>query len=205
MHHVFNSRSRAMAVSVLALALASLVLAACGSSSSSSSATSTTASAAASGAQNGRGGRFTALRECLQKLGITLPKRKPGQAPGGGGGFLGGGTGAGPTLPAGVTRAQYEAAIRKCGGFPAGRFGPGAGNRLASPQFKARLTEFAACMRTAGINVPAPNTSGTGPIFNTKGLDTTSASFRAAETKCAPLLHLGVRAGGPSGEPTQTG
>ena len=38
-------------------------------------------------------GRFAAVRECLQKNGITLPQRTPGQRrpPGAAGGFLGGG------------------------------------------------------------------------------------------------------------------
>ncbi len=74
---------------------------------------------------------------------------------------------AGLQLPKGVTRAQYEAAIKKCGG---GSFA-GRGARFNSPAYKAALTKFAACMRENGVNVPAPNTSGSGPIFDTKGLE----------------------------------
>ncbi len=59
---------------------------------------------------------------------------------------------------------------------------------MNSPAYKAALTKFAACMRENGVNVPAPNTSGNGPIFNTKGIDTHSAQFKAAEKKCQSLL-----------------
>jgi hypothetical protein len=181
------------AAAVLAV-LASLLLAACGGSTSTSTTTATAAGAATSasttpttGTSTGKGvtpagpSRFTALRECLQKNGITLPKRTPGQAPGVGG-FLGGG----PKLPAGVSRAQYEAAIKKCGGLP--RF-PRGGFRdprikFNSPAIKAALVKFAACLRANGVNAPEPNTTGNGPIFNTKGLNTSSATFRTAESKC---------------------
>jgi hypothetical protein len=128
-----------------------------------------------------------ALRECLQKAGITLPKRTPGQHPGGG--FLGGAGGASVKLPGGVTRAQYEAAIKKCGGFAGGgRFGGAGGARFKSTAFKQALAKFATCLRENGVKVPAPNTSGKGPIFDTKGIDTSSAQFRAAETKCSAIL-----------------
>jgi hypothetical protein len=197
MPHI-NSKSSKPVPAVLVLALAAIALAACGSSSSGSSTTSTNTNASASattstngGAPSGaRAGGFTALRECLQKNGITLPQRKPGQHPGGGGyvpgggGYYPGGGGAGgPHLPAGVTRAQYEAAIKKCGGgFAPGR---GAGfHYLDSPAVKQAYKKFAACMRENGVNVPEPNTSGKGAIFSTKGLNTKSAQFTAAEAKC---------------------
>jgi hypothetical protein len=188
------------AVAVLALVLACLGLAACGSSSKSSSA-STNAAAAKSptGSNSGPGRapnakRFTALRECLQKNGITLPKRTPGQrgAPGAGGGFRGG---SGSQLPNGVTQAQFQAALKKCGGtsfLRRGRFGAGGAKRYA---------KFAACMAKNGVKLPAPNTSGKGPIFNTKGIDTKSAAFKAADAKCVSELapNGGPGAGGPPG------
>ena len=43
-------------------------------------------------------------------------------------------------------------------------------------------------MRENGVDVPAPNTSGNGPIFDTKGLNTASAQFRTAESKCSGYL-----------------
>ena len=179
--------------------LAASVLAACGSSSKGST---TAAGKTASGAR-APGGRFTALRECLKKNGITLPQRvpgKPGQGrppsggavPFGGGGRTGGF--AGGALPKGVTRAQFEAAMKKCGGGVRGNFG--SRSRLGSASFKKALTAFAACMRREGIDVPTPNTSGKGPIFSTKGLDVKSAKFRAAQQKCASLLRTSAAPGG---------
>ena len=215
MSHIDSNRRRPAATVVIGvvLLLASLGLAACGESSGTTS-TSTSANASATtppgAARTGVTGpgatRFKALRECLQKNGVTLPKRAPGQRRGGPGGpsgargFLGGGAG-GPQLPDGVTRAQYEAAIKKCGG---GTFAH-RGLRLKNPAYLAALTKFAACMHENGVNVPAPNTSGNGPIFDTKGLDTKSAQFEAAQKKCQSTLNTAFRrtpgTDGPSSAP----
>jgi len=207
------------ATAALILLLTCLGLAACGNSSKSSTtdttaaaSTSTSGTSAPGSAGTTPGGRgtgafgkrFTAVRECLQKDGITLPQRTPGQhRPGAAGGFLGGGAGA-PPLPKGVTRAQYEAALKKCGG---GRFaGGGAGSaRFKSPVFKAALTKFASCLRENGVNVPPPNTSGTGPIFNTKGINTASAQFKTAESKCSSVLRGAFRGGAGGPGPRGTG
>lgn len=205
MSRIIGSKSRSAALTAFVVPLACLTLAACGGSSSTSSSSSnaasttaaTTSPSAKAGAVPGPGKRFSALRECLQKAGITLPKRTPGQP----GGFLAGG---GPQLPKGVTRAQYEAAIKKCGGFAGGRPRPGGPLQgVKSPAFTAALTKFAACMRENGVNVPAPNTSGKGPIFSTKGLNPASAKFKAAQVKCASVLRSSLRAQpGAGGAPT---
>ncbi len=218
-----SNRSRPALAAALLLVLASLALAACGSSSSASpsgstastAATATTATtgstapstaatatkAATKGTAKART-RFLAVRECLQKSGVVLP-RKPGQqAPGAG--FLAGGA---PQLPKGVTAAQYQAAIKKCGGFPSGRFG-GAVNRLKSGQFRQTLAKFATCLRENGVDIPAPNTSGKGPIFNTKGVNVASAKFKAAQLKCASVLRQGLRptpGSAPGAPPTPGG
>jgi hypothetical protein len=217
MPQTIANRIRPVGIAALALLLAGLLLAACGSSSSSSSTTTASASASAStGSTTGPGsrgfaGRFTAVRECLAKDGITLPARKAGQnngGPAGAGGLLGGSTGGsagGPKLPAGVTRAKFDEAIKKCGG--SGQFGGGfkrRGSLLQNASYRAALTKFASCMKENGVNVPAPNTSGSGPIFSTKGLNTSSASFRSAETKCYPILRSATAppAGGSPGSST---
>lgn len=129
------------------------------------------------------------MRACLQKEGITLPARTPGQprTPGAGG-FLGGGGTGGPQLPKGVTHAQFEAALKKCdGGRPFRGAGAGA-RRFNSPAFRTAVAAFAQCMRQNGIALPAPNTSGTGPVFDTKGINTASPQFTAARTKCQSKL-----------------
>src|SRR5664279_2493521 len=68
-------------------------------------------------------------------------------APGGGpGGFQ---------LPKGVTRAQLQAALKKCGADRFLRRRPGTLNSASS---RAGLVKYAACLRQNGVNVPAPNT-----------------------------------------------
>jgi hypothetical protein len=181
-----HTQRRLLTALPLAL-LASLVLAACGGSSASTStsaaASSATGAAGATGAARQGVKRFAALRECLEKNGVILPAGKAGARPKPGtGGFLGGGPAT--ALPKGVTRARYLAALKKCGG--AGFFG--GARRFNSPARTQALTKFAACMRHNGINLPSPNTTGSGPIFNTKSVNTTSTAFKAAERKCASDL-----------------
>lgn len=204
-HRRTPARRIPAAAALLVLLLACLGLAACGGSSKTSSTSANAASTsptgtgtAGTGATGQGAARFKAMRECLQKNGITLPNRTPGQrpgGPGGQGGFLGGGAG-GPQLPKGVTRAQYEAALKKCGG------GGGLARRgkaFESPAFKQALTKFAACMRENGVNVPAPDTSGKGPVFDTKGINTASSQFRTAEMKCSSDLRQAFRRGSGTG------
>jgi hypothetical protein len=61
---------------------------------------------------------------------------------------------------------------------------PGHGRTSATE----RYARFAACMRRHGVNLPAPNTSGKGPIFAPNGLDPHSAAFKAADRRCAREL-----------------
>ncbi len=104
-------------------------------------------------------------------------------SPGGPGGPAGGAGGV--QLPKGVTAAQFQAAIKKCGG---GGFPGGGAARAGSATSKPALTKFATCMRENGINLPAPNTSGKGPTFNTTGINTNSSAFQSAQSKCASDL-----------------
>jgi hypothetical protein len=172
-----------MVAAVILLVLAGSLLAACGGSSNSAATTASTSTSAKTpthGKAPAFAARFTAIRECLKKEGVTLPTRKPDQRPGAGG-FLGGGAG----RPAGVSKAKFDAALKKCGGgFTAGRGFAGGTSRFSSPEGKKALAKFAACLRENGVKVGEPNTSGKGPIFNTTGVDTKSAQFAAAEAKC---------------------
>jgi hypothetical protein len=132
---------------MLALLLAVLTLSALGGSSKGSTEstaagakTPSTSSATPGVGQRKLGGRLLALRECLQRDGITLPSN--------------GGLPAGLRQPPkGVTRAQLQAAIKKCAGAALA----GAGARLRIPKLnalklgpsslRAGLARFAACMR----------------------------------------------------------
>jgi len=202
--HQRTDRRRTPALLLLVLALAAVLLAACGSSSSTTTGSNASASATApggsgstgaSGSSGARGERFKAVRECLAKQGITLSTGPSGtRPPGGGGGFLGGGASGGPKLPAGVTREQFQAALKKCGA--GGRFGRR--RSLANnPAFEKSLKAFSSCMAEHGVKLPAPNTSGKGPVFDTSGINTKSKAFRTADEACrSKIRFFAPRAGG---------
>lgn len=179
---------------------ACLALAACGSSGSGSSSAANSSSTSTSKAGGRDSSRFTALRSCLQKQGITLPAPPSGTSrqPGTPGAGAPGGSGRGLQLPKGVTRAQFQAALKKCGGGNFPRSGAGG---LNSASARAGLAKYAACLRQNGVEVPAPNTTGKGPVFNTKGIDTSSSKFKAAERKCQSRLKGIFRSGAPDGTP----
>jgi hypothetical protein len=127
------------------------------------------------------------MRQCLQKNGVTPP-----QSGAGAGGILG------AKLPKGMTRSQYLELVRKCGSRSGGPAAVGAGRRFSSPRFRQALASFAACLRQNGVNIPPPNTSGKGPIFNIKGINTASPQFRQARQKCRATLVGALRAGATS-------
>ncbi|HEX3910265.1 MAG TPA: hypothetical protein VHW67_06140 [Solirubrobacteraceae bacterium] len=203
-----SNRHALAAAATTLLLLAALLLSACGGGSS-KGASGTTSTNAASTKRGGQfGARAASLRACLKKNGITLPERQPGQrrsgqsgsgegaapgTPGARGPFGTGGSG-GPQLPKGVTRSRLEAAFKKCGG---GSFS-GRARGFDSAAGAQRFAKFAACMRKNGVKLPSPNTSGKGPIFNTKGIDTSSAAFKSADAKCMKEL-APSRAGGAAG------
>lgn len=185
---------------------ACVALAACGSSGSGSSSAGKASSTSANKVGPPNSSRFAALRSCLQKQGITLPSAPSGatRQPGGpGAGAPGGGAG-GFQLPKGVTRAQFQAALKKCG---AGNFPQGRAGGINSASARAALVKYAACLRQNGVNVPAPNTTGKGPVFSTKGIDTSSSKFKAAQSKCRSDLKGAFPGGGggvtpPAGAPS---
>ncbi|MCL2770007.1 MAG: hypothetical protein FWD42_07870 [Solirubrobacterales bacterium] len=192
----------------LAIALSACVaLAACGGSSPHTSTVAATGPARAGAASvagaggdvaSAGAGRFAALRECLRKNGVAFPAHRGlGGAPGHrrppGALLLGGKEGARRRfLPRGVSPAELRAAMARCG---AG-VGTFARRRLASPAFHQALASFAQCMRRNGVNVPPPNTSGHGPIFDTRGIDTRAGAFRSAEAHCRALIATGTPARG---------
>lgn len=184
------------------LGLVALVAAGCGSSSSSGSgSTSTQANA-------GAGGNRQQVAACLKKQGIALPQRRPGTRPrnGNGGGFFffgGGGAGAGASRPQGAASGRFakiQAALKKCGINPQRNFR--GGFRANSARFRAALTKFVACVRKNGYDLPKPNTSGNGPVFDASKVNRNDAKFKAAAQKCqSDLQALRPRAGAGGGPP----
>jgi hypothetical protein len=197
--------STGAALSAIACVLACLGIAACGGSSpSKNTSAGVSSSSPSAGAPAGGPQRFAAMRSCLQKEGITLPQRPAGQHPPYGaahrGRFFGGSApGFARHLPKGVNAEKFAAAIKKCGGGFTGAHG----RFFDSGRAKTALPAFAACMRENGVKLPAPNTSGKGPVFDTKGIDTGSAQFKHAYAKCASKLPgpFGGHGGGPPGPP----
>lgn len=160
-----------------------VVAAGCGGSPSSTSSSSSSHSSAPARASVSSS-RRAALSACLKKQGVTPPRRRPGA-----GRF-------GPGLPFGGARRfndpKLRAALEKCG------VRPGAGRRFrrSNPAFRRSLQRFAACVRKNGYDLPAPNTSGHGPIFNTRGINTNDPKFKAAVAKCRSVLRGPGAAGG---------
>jgi predicted RNase H-like HicB family nuclease len=202
-------RTRSVALPLLLL-LASFAASGCGSSSNGSSSSASAGATAATSTvrtptattsatpDEQASGRLAALTECLHKEGIPLPQSRVGAQSGTSGLFSGGRA---IQLPAGVTPARYQAALKKCGapnilsgtGRADGR--ASRGELLKNPAFTRALTAFAACMRERGVKLPPPSTSG-GSVFNTKGLDTKSPQFSAALSKCRSGLAAAFRLGG---------
>jgi hypothetical protein len=141
-----------------------------------------------------RDARGSSLRECLAKSFGTLARRSrarglAGSLPGRPAGIL--------RLPRGTSRAQYEAALKRCGGRVARRLKSGPLSAMA----KQVLYVFAACMRHHGVNLPNPDISGRRPVFNTSQLNVAGSKFKAAEAECVPVLRpaFGRRRGAGDG------
>jgi hypothetical protein len=53
------------------------------------------------------------------------------------------------------------------------------------------VDKYVTCVRSHGFDLPAPNFSGTGPVFSTAKVNTHSAKFIAASKACQSLLNFG--------------
>jgi hypothetical protein len=168
--------TRLLRYGVLALG-APLALSACGGGSSPSP--SSTASGSTTTTVKGSASQ-TALRDCLQQHGVTLPAGFGNGGPPSGGPPSGEPPGSLPaggtpgSLPAGVDQQKLQSAIQACGGT--GNKFPGAGQN--SQAFQA----YTSCLGDHGIKV-GKTTGSTPPTF-----DRTSAAFIAANKACAALL-----------------
>jgi hypothetical protein len=214
-----HQRVRLTGASLVTLCLA---LAACGGGGSSSSTGTTSATSTAGNAAGVHGSStFATLQACLAKQGIKLqaptgkpPKgsgtssgTKPAGPPAGGRGAAGAGAGAGAggfaKAPSGVSETKYKEALKKCG---ATNFSPS--THLNSTANRAALAKYEACMAGAGVTLPKANLAG-GPIFKISKTETSTATFKAAESKCQSdlkgVLGAGTGAGGAAGGPPAGG
>jgi hypothetical protein len=188
----------------LAAAVLAVALAACGSSDSAS--TSTSAAAGSTGSstapqQQGRGQLQSAeVQKCLEDQGVTLPsfRRGDGPRPEGGTPPAAGGSYGGPPQGGGLPgmseaeRAKLQAALKKCGVTVPDRGANGQGNGarpdVTSAAYQKRVNAYVACVRKAGFDLPDPDFSGKGPIFDPAKVDQSDPKFQAASRKCQSLL-----------------
>ena len=169
-------RARRFILPTAAVMLVALAVVGCGSSSSTSSPSNASANASATSAS----GRRAAIEACLKKQGINLPQRPPGAPRRGGRGLFGGGGAGGPNNP---NAQKIRQALQKCGiNFPF------RGRRFNSPAYRAAINKFVACVRRNGFNLPAPNLSGSGPVFDPSKVNRNDPKFVAAAKKCSSVL-----------------
>lgn len=195
--------ARAVA-SVLLVGAFGVGISACGSSSSSS--TGSTAVAGTSvGSSSARYEARLNLAKCLRAHGLNVPD------PSAGGGAAGGGGGGIFRQLAGIPRTQLQAAMQACQqyvkqAFPAANLTP-----AQQAQFREDFVKYAECMRSHGVNIPDPGSTGTGPTggFGFRGAISpavrNSPAFQSANTACASLRPRfgrgGAGGGGPAGGP----
>ena len=90
-----------------------------------------------------------------------------------------------------ASNPKFAAAFAKCagllGGFGAGRLGGEVAGLGGNQRERAEVVSYTACMKQHGVNLPAPNFSGSGSVFpNT--VNRTTTAFRSANAKCQRLL-----------------
>ena len=139
----------------------------------------------------GASGRFgaTGASGRFRRFGFGSSGRVGASGASGPRGFLGG-------------NSKFAAAFRACGadfggGFAGGGFArPGASSGGAfnakSAADREAVDKYVSCVRSHGFDLPAPNFSGKGFVFNTSQFDTHSAKFIAASRTCQSLLNFGA-------------
>jgi hypothetical protein len=182
---------RALASCILTSALA-VGVSACGSSSSGAS---TTLAGSSVSSSNARYQARVNLAKCFRAHGINVPDPSPG------GGLAGGGGGGVLRALQGLPQAQLQAAEQACQqyikqAFPNANLSP-----AQQAQFRQAFVKWAQCMRSRGVNVPDPTTTGAGGFGLRRSLgsiDRNSPAFQSANTACASLRPQLGR-GGPGG------
>lgn len=174
-------------------------LVACGGSSSDGGGTTNAAAF-------GPGGQLSASdRECLQKHGLNLRAGSPAGGPPAGanaappaggtgttrtygappsGAVIGPQGGSGPTqMPENVRKAFQGCGVQ----LPSGGSG-GSPPSVNSAAFRQSVSRYVACVKQNGYDMPAPNLSGNGPIFDESKVNRDDPKFQSASRKCQQLL-----------------
>jgi hypothetical protein len=171
-------RRRHVAAVLSAGAVLALALTACGGGSGGSDSSTTAAS--------GGPGGFDLTddqRACIEEKGVSLPE---------GGGQPSQGAGPPDALPngqgpGGQDLEKLQQALKDCGvetpNPPQGGFDPKA--------MRAQISDYVACVRKNGFDLPKPNTQGDGPVFDSSQVDQNDPKFQAASAKCQDLLPQG--------------
>jgi hypothetical protein len=124
----------------------------------------------------------------------------PGGGPAGGGlpgGGRAGGRGAGMSS---AERKKFQAALKACGvTMPSGgaRAGgrPGGRPDVNDAAYRKSIEAYVACVKQHGFDLPKPNFTGNGPIFDPKEVDQTDATFKKASAACQSTLRTGSSGG----------
>lgn len=185
-------------------------LVACGGSSSAGGVTTNAAAF-------GPGGQLSASdRECLQKHGLNLrigpaggrpPTGTNAAPPTGATGTTGttqtygappSGAVIGPQGSSGPTQMpeNVRKAFQACGVQPPSRGSAGSPPSVNSAAFRQSVSRYVACVKQNGYDLPAPNLSGNGPIFDESKVNRDDPKFQSASQKCQQLLQ--PQAQGPS-------
>lgn len=180
--------------------LATVLLAGCGSSGGSeSSSEETTTSFEQAGGPGGFAEISEETRSCLKEKGVELPEPGQGGPPAGGPPEgtppEGGPPAGGPPQGFGKGGAKMKKAFEECGvELPQGK---PEGPPMNSGAFRKSIKEYVACMGENGVELPEPNLSGEGPVFEESEVDREDPKFKAANEKCQSRL------GAPGGPPEE--
>lgn len=92
----------------------------------------------------------------------------------------------GLSVPTGVTRSQFQGALRYCGADKI-HVNPAP---IIRPAVQKRVSELWLCLSNNGFTLPAPNFKGPGTVFDTSRINVTSASWIATVRGCGITRQL---------------
>lgn len=172
------SRFRNTTLATALVMLLAALVAGCGGGSSDSDSDSTAADRDANTTQQRPGSEQQAeLRDCLEKNGAELPSPpEGGEGPPKGGGMP----------PIGGNPSEFRDALEKCGVDPSEQ--PDRPNGRGGPPMGESLDDFVACVSENGYDLPDPNTSGDGPVFDPSEVDQDDPNFKKASQACQDKL-----------------